>query len=163
MKTIALTLSLLAVGCTNNNTPKDAAPADQKTDDPQLPPQGAAYLQPWLLKGFYKSWHCEAAPHPGRVHGMDRVCDNDVLSTFSGTGEFPVGAAAVKELYTNGAVTGYNVYVKTAAGDCKSFYYFEGGSSGPPSTDQLGSASCVGCHSMAAPPMGHDCAYTIVK
>jgi hypothetical protein len=136
--------------------------------DPQLPPTGAAALKPWLDAGYYKSWHCEAQPHPRRgvgAHESNRICSNDVLSA-AGAGEYPVGAAAVKELWDSGLtrVTGYSVYRKLEPGDCNSFYYYEG-SGGPSAYDGKGEPVCVGCHQAASPssnPVGHDCVYTQV-
>ncbi len=159
MTALFLTLS----GCSS-------APAS----DPQTPPTtGKADVEAWLGKGFYKSWHCEGAPHAARSpspHGSNRICSNN-LTSVAGAGEYPIGAASVKELLDqSNAITGYAVYLKTAKGGGESFYWYERtgadvvgdglGTSGPPKT------VCVGCHTGAgsdANHSGHDFVYTQVK
>jgi hypothetical protein len=160
----------------------------------QTPPQGKTAITQWLAQGYYKSWKCEPAVHAQRSpspHGFDKVCSNDVISGFSGTGPWPVGAAAVKELYgtlTDTTPNGYAVYLKTAddttAGGSVWYWYeivppstpqsvaphdatglvADGmGGSGPPMT------ICVSCHGAAGmdpahtpTPGGHDQVYTPV-
>jgi hypothetical protein len=86
--------------------------------DAQTPPRGRALIEPWLAQGFYKSWRCEPASHPARpfgAHGQNRVCSNDLLST-AGAGEFPVGSASVKEVFSGADIIGYAVSRHTSAG-----------------------------------------------
>jgi hypothetical protein len=143
--------------------------------DAQTPPTGEeAAITAWLAKGDYKTWNCEAAPHDGRApspHGKNRICSNTVLSAH-GSGEFPVGAAGVKELYdaagTN--IVGYATYRKMTAGGGDAWYWFEtmGGSVVVNGLGTSGTAKtvCVGCHAGAgsdATHSGHDQVYTQVK
>ncbi len=135
----------------------------------QTPPMGAAEVEAWLAAGSYKSWHCESAAHAARApspHGFNRICSNDLIaSEAAGTGAWPRGAAAVKELYASasgGAPTGYAVYLKTAddSQGGASWYWYERidtntvadglGGDGPPKT------ICVACHGAA----GSDAAHT---
>jgi hypothetical protein len=141
----------------------------------QTPPMGAASLEAWLAQKHHQSWRCETAPQDGQPpspHGRKRICSNSVLSAH-GSGEYPVGAAAVKELYDgSGAIAGYAVSHHIRAGkDAGSWYWYKR----PPGmgvvadgTGDSGSAKdvCVGCHmaagSDAAHP-GHDFVYIQVK
>ena len=101
----------------------DGAPG---ADDPQLPPRSHAALSTWLAAGHYRDWACEDAPHAARppgAHGMNRICSNAALAETA-DGPYPIGAAAVKELYRNGAVGGYAVGVKLAAPAAGSSWYW---------------------------------------
>lgn len=115
--------------------------------DPQTPPQGGAPLMAWLNAGYYKSWRCEAAAHPAGpngAHGTNRVCSNNLQAGTGGSGEFPVGAASVKELYSGTNVVGYAVSLRIKTGPSgDSWYWYENGFGG------VGITSCTGCHSKA--------------
>lgn len=99
----------------------------------QLPPTtGAADMEAWLAKGSYKSWKCEPAPHDARSpspHGINRICNNaKLVAQPAGPGEYPVGAAAVKELYSAdaGSIVGYAVEVHVSPGtDTSNWYWYE--------------------------------------
>jgi hypothetical protein len=139
----------------------------------QLPPTGAVALQAWLAKGYYKSWKCEAAARDSRPpsgHSPNRVCSN-ALASAHGTGEYPVGAASVKELFddSKSRIIGYAVEVKVARGAGESFYWFEVVEGSGVVADGPGSAPgpkgiCVGCHSRAGTgTFGHDLVYTQIR
>lgn len=128
-------------------------------------------MDAWVAQGFYQSWHCEPAAHavrdPSPHKDQVRTCSNDVLSA-AGTGPYPVGAANVKEIFSNGKVAGHAVYVKDKVGGGEAFLWYERmgdnlfafghGDSGTPLS------SCVGCHVDAGPSLfGHDFVYTQVK
>jgi hypothetical protein len=150
----------------------DSAAVGDAGGTTQSPPMGAAAVQAWLATGVYKSWHCEAAPHAARspsIHLFDRICSNDIISAnATGTGPWPEGAAAVKELYTAATVDGgvpgaYAVYLKTEpdSGAGANWYFYGPLTAGGSAVDGLGSsatvaAECVSCH-MAA---GTDAAHT---
>jgi hypothetical protein len=151
---LAAACALAATACTG-----PASFGDDLTN-PQLPARGTADIQDWLRAGYYQAWACEPDPHPGRTsspHGTNRICNNDALHAAAGTGAFPVGAAAVKELFSGGAVTAYAVTRKTIAGDGgDSWYWYEG-----PDTvyaNGEGDSSCTGCHAQAP----RDFVFTIV-
>ena len=133
------------------------------TTDPQLPPRGSTDLLDWIAAGHYLAWSCEAAPHPARPgsgHGPNRICSNTVLATAApGDGPFPVGAAAVKEVFDDtGAIRVYAVYRKVeAAPGGDSWYWFEGDRDHNFANGQ-GDGTCTGCHA-AAP---RDYVYTVV-
>jgi hypothetical protein len=99
----------------------------------QLPPTtGFADVEAWLAKGYYKDWKCEPAPHDARSpspHGINRICNNaKITAQPAGPGEYPVGAAAVKELYSadGGSIIGYAVEVHVSAGnDTSNWYWYE--------------------------------------
>src|SRR5258708_5927503 len=102
-----LSLVVAALGCACGNGSSSAS----DSGDPQTPPIGRANVEGWLAMGFYQMWTCEPEPHPARpfgAHGRNRVCSNHLLSS-AGAGEFPVGAASVKEIYAGSQLSGYAV------------------------------------------------------
>jgi hypothetical protein len=144
----------------------------------QTPPMGGAQVEFWLAAGSYKQWHAEPAIHASRApspHGFNRIYSNALVNTNAmGTGAWPQGAAAVKELYgslTDTTPVGYAVYLKTqtdSAGGAN-WYFYERvplSSAAPHDAngvvaDGLGGAGtpksiCVGCHAAA----GSDAAHT---
>jgi hypothetical protein len=148
------------------------------------PTTGRVDVEAWLATGAYRAWHCEPAPHPARPlspHANNRICSNDLLANAGTTGDYPVGAAGVKELLdASNQIIGYAVYVKVAAApsDGSNWYWYERvpldsaaphdangvvadgmGGSGPAQT------ICFGCHSHAAmgTPPGRDFVFTQVR
>jgi hypothetical protein len=162
----AVSLGILA-GCGSDGT--DAGGPVSASSSAQLPPTtGGADVEAWLAKGEYKKWSCETVSHPQMKvspHGQNRICSNDLVAGFSGTGERPKGSAAVKELYDDSqAIVGYAVEVKVAdtSDGGKNWYWYERlpgmgvvadgfGNSGTPKS------ICVGCHAAA----GSDDAHTV--
>ena len=102
-------------------------------DEAQLPPTtGFKDVEAWLAKGFYKSWKSEPAAHAARSpspHGINRIYNNaKIAAQPAGVGEYPVGAAAVKELFGSDGTTivGYAVEVHVSAGnDTSNWYWYE--------------------------------------
>lgn len=156
--------------------------------DAQTPPTiGYEGIEAWLSAGSYKNWHCEPAPHlprsPSPHKGQNRICSNDLLSG-AGPGEYPVGSAAVKELFddTGATLNGYAVYLHTKPGTTSNTYYWYERvplSSAAPHDPVTGVVSdgfgggmaapeviCVSCHKAAgsdAAHSGHDYVYTQVR
>lgn len=152
-------------------------------DRSQTPPTGYTALEAWISEGHYLAWACEPAAHENRSpspHGFNRICSNDLLSAH-GTGEYPVGAASVKELYADDATTivGYAVALHGTAGtEGGDWYWYERVPLDHPAphdsngvvadgTGEAGPAMqiCVGCHVAAgldADHSGHDFIYTQV-
>jgi hypothetical protein len=156
-------------------------------DEAQSPPTtGGDDVEAWLAEGHYKQWACEPEKHAARSpspHGVNRICSNDLLSGH-GAGEYPVGAAAVKELYADEGddIVGIAVYRHVTAGTTgDTWYWYErvpldspaphdadgvvadglGGTAGSPEE-----TICVGCHMAAgsdAMHSGHDFVYTQVQ
>lgn len=175
---LAAPLFLFACG------PQTSGPdASVSLDDPQLPPtSGFVDVEAWLAKGHYKSWKCESAPHAARSpspHGINRICNNAKLTAQpAGPGEYPVGAAAVKELYSDdaGTIIGYAVEVHTSAGkNTANWYWYErnptlgapakNGSAGlvadgvGPDEGVAGGPTqqiCTGCHMAAGADAAHN-------
>lgn len=118
--------------------------------DAQTPPQGAEAVDAWLAAGHYKSWKCQPEKHPPKpesAHSANRVCVNDKLANAPASGELPAGAAAVKELFSGDAISGYAVSLKTnpASGEGEGWYWFEKlGSS--VAIDASGPNFCSDCH-----------------
>ena len=167
----ALVLSFALLGCAPSSTvatpadvtaPADAtsadvtAPADATSADESPPTTGAADLERWLATGAYQRWRCEAARHaarPGSAHSANRICSNARLSDSVGTGEHPVGAASVKELFNAaGALTGYAVAVRVrSGGGGAGWYWYERIAPGRIVADSTGDRGgarsiCVTCH-----------------
>jgi hypothetical protein len=162
------------------------------SEDSQEPAQGADAIEAWLKGGAYKKWSCEPSVHASRApspHGFNRICSNALIANnASGSGDWPEGASAVKELYASSSAKtpiGYAVYLKTAAdsGGGDNWYWNERVplDSGAPHDDQgtvadgMGDsgpakAICVGCHVAAGADEAHtpseggrDQVYTPVK
>jgi hypothetical protein len=140
----------------------DGAEADAGSAVEQLPPQGKQAANAWLAAGHYKKWACEPMkmnPRPLGVHGPNRVCSNALLSGHTGTGPYPVGAAAVKEIFYGNRVGNYALAVKIKEGNTGSaWYWYE-----PGDLEGVGAAGCVGCHNKAAQNGGHDLIFIRVK
>jgi hypothetical protein len=202
----ACTLAITTVACTDDGMgTDDAASTEAGTtaaestgaettaadstggggSDAQTPPMsGYTDIEAWLADGHYLEWTCEPAAHAATIgvspHGMQLICSNDLMAG-AGAGEYPVGSAAVKELYMDdGTMYGHAVSLHFQAGtEGDSWYWYEKvfadhpaphdangvvadgvGSSGPAQT------ICVSCHSAAgldADHPGHDFVYVQVQ
>jgi len=159
----------------------DAAPPSTDAGPPvglppandQTPATGdPAAVKAWLDSKVYTKWACEPAPHPRRTgsgHSANRICSNALLSGH-GAGEYPVGAASVKELFDgNNNLNGYAMLLKVKPGGVESFYWYEllGSSVVANGLGDSGSAKsvCTGCHDGAGKggQTGHDGVFTQVK
>jgi hypothetical protein len=171
LEVIVFVAFLTACGGTTGSTGSTAGTAQEP------PTTGRADIEAWLAQGFYKQWHCEAAVHENRSpspHGFNRICSNDIIaSNATGSDNWPVDAAAVKELYDSATATtpiGYAVYRKTQADSASgsNWYWYERvplNSMAPHDTngvvaDGLGGAGpaksiCVGCHTAAGSDANH--------
>jgi hypothetical protein len=140
----------------------DAGPPDAGDPVEQLPPQGKRAADAWLAAGHYKKWKCEPMkmnPRPLGVHGPNRVCSNALLSGHVGPGPYPVGAAAVKEIFYGNRVGNYAIAVKIKDGTTgASWYWYE-----PGDLEGVGAPGCVGCHSRAAQNGGRDFVFIQVR
>ncbi|HEU4534705.1 MAG TPA: cytochrome P460 family protein, partial [Polyangiaceae bacterium] len=121
-----------AAGADAEHTPTPGG-RDQVYTPVQSPPQGAAEVEAWLAKGEYKKWDSEPAIHESRSpspHGFNRIFSNKLIAaSATGTGAWPLGAAAVKELYAGeagGTPIGYAVYLKTQedSADGANWYWY---------------------------------------
>jgi hypothetical protein len=150
--------ALSLAGCTDDGT---SSFGDDLTD-PQLPARGAVDLPQWLAAGSYRAWRCEPQPHPGRPpspHGATRICNNDALhAAAAGAGGFPVGAAAVKEIFAGDRVVSYAVSRKLTAGDGGDRWYWYEGNAEKVYGNGPGVTGCTGCHGRAA----RDFVFTVV-
>lgn len=72
---------------------------------------------------------------------MNRICSNAALSA-STEGDYPAGAASVKELVQNGRVTGFAVGTKLASGG---WYWYEAYGDNV-IADGANKALCDNCH-----------------
>jgi hypothetical protein len=145
------------------NTPGDSeTPA---TGDPQR-------VADWLASGAYRSWRCESVAHEARSpspHGKNRVCNNRKIAEH-GAGEFPIGAASVKEIYDDlGALKAQAIGLKVGAGAASAWVWFEIGGRTVVKVNARGdtreASACSSCHAEAGidrEHSGHDFVYTIV-
>ena len=163
----------MTAACSSSNSSSGGsgdAGAASDAGSSQTPPIGASAVTAWLASGVYKSWHCESAVHTARSpspHNVDRVCSNDVIANnAAGSGPWPEGAAAVKELYASTSATtpgGYAVYLKTQADSANgaNWYYYGSLTAGGAPVDGMGTdptvmSQCTSCHLAA----GSDAAHT---
>jgi hypothetical protein len=123
---------------------------------PQRPPRGQIALEPWLAAGHHRSWACEAMISPPRLsgnHGRQLVCSNDLL-VASTAGEYPGGAASVKELFDDAdQPNGFAVGLKLDSGEGpQRWYWYERRGvdpTAPPKADGVGLPDCAVCHGTA--------------
>jgi hypothetical protein len=120
-------------------------------------PTSGADLFPWLQANEYAGFtaesgkHASTGPHGGNVRTFLNPILFDALS--NGSTNFPVGSAAVKELWGNGTkLLGWAVFVKTQADSAggNGFYWYENYSTtdaSNPVADGNGVGLCSGCHS----------------
>lgn len=168
-------VALVGACSTSSGTANDAARAGADTSTSnQTPPMGREAVEAWLAGGAYRSWHCEPSVHEARSpspHGFNRICSNDLIASTT-SGDWPVGAAAVKELYAAAGDTtpvGYAVYLNTGTGSGgDDWYWYERVPLDSPFphdaygvvADGLGNAGapmtiCVGCHAGAGSDAPH--------
>lgn len=134
----------------------DASDESSSDDGPdggadQLPPTDAAALVPWLEAESYASWAAESAPHVSAgPHGAAvRTFFNDALAdaAAAGAGDYPIGAASVKELFdAQGERNGWAVIVKTELGQAGDGWYWYEIVGASVYADGPGVALCTGCH-----------------
>lgn len=154
--------------------------------DAQTPPTtGRVDIQKWLADASYKTWTCEPAihalrapsPHGANAVGYNKICSNDLISSnATGSGTWPKGAAAVKEIYDSPTATtpiAFALYVKTSSdsnGGANWYWYEQVPVSTDPNTvphdsngvvaDGTGASGaakdiCVGCHKAAGSDASH--------
>jgi hypothetical protein len=122
--------------------------------DRQLPPRGSHDLSIWLEAGHYNEWHCEASVHPAAPespHGPNRICNNDALhEAIDEEGDWPVGAAAVKEVFKGSTLDFYAVSRRVESTPGAEGWYWYEGIGDEVYSDGQDIESCVGCHAGAA-------------
>jgi len=131
-------MRLAALSCTALFATLAACSSDSTgsgASDAQTPPtSGRVDIEKWLSDASYKTWTCEPAVHAARdpsPHGFNRICSNDVITAAAtGTGPWPKGASAVKEIYSSLTATapvGFAVYLKTAEDSASgaNWYWYE--------------------------------------
>lgn len=122
-------------------------------DNVDVPPRGESDIADWIAAGHYLSWRCEPAPVDVRFESphrpQTRTCNNVVIATRgSDTGELPVDAASVKEMYGDtGQIKGFGVSRKVTTGGADGWYWYEK-LNGKLKTDGMGpsAGTCSGCH-----------------
>ena len=161
-------------GCPAGCPAADAGcPGAMTMGDAQTPPMNTdPVISAWLAGGAYKAWKCEPTGHASRSpspHGRNRICNNTAL-TNTAAGNYPVGAASVKELLVADGgteITGYALGLKIAAGaSTGASWYWYGKNNGSILANAKGTVAtgCTGCHSLAGTAMnsGRDFVFTQV-
>ncbi|HEU4534698.1 MAG TPA: hypothetical protein VFS00_11295, partial [Polyangiaceae bacterium] len=134
--------------------------------DAERPPTDAAAMAAWIDAKYYADWACEPEPtrktdgSPG-IHAhatSNRVCSNALMASTdrAAGGEWPAGAAAVKEIYgSSGEIVNYAVALKTGAASDggRGWYWYEGTGAG--AIAGFGVGLCTGCHGAASSDEGH--------
>jgi hypothetical protein len=160
----ALSLLALLGACAS---PPSADPALAPVD--RVPVDDSQAVSDWVAGRAYLAWDCQMVVHeppPPSVHGRARVCANGPAAGHT-AGEFPVGAAHVKELYAaDDTLLGVTLAVHTRPGDRgDAWFWFEQGPTGITADGWFGDAvaPCISCHEAAgsdADHPGHDFVYT---
>jgi hypothetical protein len=160
--------AFLGIGC--------GGPAEDPRQQPPI--TSTADINDWLTVGYYRSWRCEPAIRPAlgvSPHGMSRTCSNNLLSGLSDVGEYPVGAASVKELAdTNGNLRGYSISSHIRAGtQPATWFWFERNVQGNVVAAGTGERTpqnvCSDCHAKAGNSVstgvegGHDYVFVQVR
>jgi hypothetical protein len=159
--TLLALVAAVALGACEGSDPAPAGPsrpdATIVAGTPQQPPMGQPSVEAWLAEGHYLGWRCESNIFSARLngaHGRHRICSNQALLT-STTGNYPVGAASVKELFygANDQPNGFAVGVKVLPGiGPGTWYWYE--RVGRLATlranaDSIGDRTCGACHALA--------------
>jgi hypothetical protein len=182
MKSLSILSLVCAISCTAIAACETAGSegegeGEEEGDPDDIPPVGAAELEPWIESGHYLGWDCEDAPHEPRgssPHPINRICNNPLLANSTAGDAIPVGAASVKEYYDalDGDIILYAVSLKVAEGgaaDADSMYWFAGDLAEAPVADGLGNSggvpqtACFDCHAKAIEEGGQEQFFTIVR
>jgi hypothetical protein len=162
--------SSFAVGCGSDDEKSvTEEPIESTPGDSQTPGTGKQAVTAWLEGGAYEEWACEAEVHEARApspHGFNRICSNFAIAAIAlQQGNWPKGAAAVKELYASADAAepaGYAVYLKMDADSDhgKNWYWYEILPSGKVVADGMGTSGgakdiCVKCHDAAGADAMH--------
>jgi hypothetical protein len=121
----------------------------------ETPPAEASALRSWLDAGRYRDWshesrqHRSTGLHPEAVVTYVNAPLHDSLAAAAR--EHPAGAAAVKELYRGGRLSGFAVAIKTEARSAvgRGWYWYEVTSldaEAKPVAAANGVPLCLGCH-----------------
>ena len=135
-----------AIGCASDGDGGEAPPAGD-----EVPPRESGAMEAWLADAPYLGWTCEPELRPPvdpSPHGEARVCQNQILLDADGDGEFPPGAASVKEQGSGGSVSLVSVVVRaTTGGGGESWYWWRKDVNlDLVVVDAFGAAECASCH-----------------
>ncbi|MBX2813892.1 MAG: hypothetical protein KTR25_18895 [Myxococcales bacterium] len=158
---LIITIGVALVACDNSDDngitdDTNQPPSDGEQLSDEVPPQGEQAIDEWLATEAYLDWACELEPNTTRegVHGVNLVCSNNaVANNTEGDDPWPIGAAAVKELYDSDGldIIGYAVSIKTemdSAGGSNWYWYEK--IDGNLIVDGLDERLCADCHEMAS-------------
>lgn len=127
--------------------------ADSGTLPTDRAPDDVTLFNAWLSEGVYLDWDCQAEPHaalPPSPHGDNRICQNAlVTNALAGSGEFPVGATLVKEVYRDGKLDVIAVETRIAMGDPKTSWLYYEARDDEELFSGVGIDVCTGCHAGA--------------
>jgi hypothetical protein len=152
LPSILLTATLSACGSDSSEPTAADDDVDARVVEPAAVPATAAELFAFLQAGSYLDFVTESGPHSsaGPHGGTVRSYLNPVLAaSLASGGPHPVGAAAVKELYDDGTLSGWAVEVKIAAGETgDAWYWYEvfNTTSNTGTIQGIGVPLCANCH-----------------
>ena len=160
---LACALVLPACGGDDDDMMMAETPMLDAEGDAQTPPStNGTDVEAWLEKEYYLDWACEEVEHPQMKvspHGHNRVCSNALVASFDGEpgDERPSDSASVKELFDDDSkLLGYAVAVKLASkSDGGNNWYWYERLDDNVTSDGLGNAACVGCHTAAGADATH--------
>ncbi len=156
-----MALLVLAAGCDAEVAPESVddppviAPTATPPVDPDAVPAEPAAIATWLRAFHYRRWQAQSPVHATGEHGGARVFFNAALagSMVAGTGEHPIGAAGVRELYEPDLTTlrGFALMIKTGPSgqDGAGWFWVEmfgTDADARPLVAEAGARGCVGCH-----------------
>lgn len=169
-----LSATIAVAGCGGTNTSADAGAdagdADAGCPGPGCPGADAGPTTPlpsdpsmyaaWLGTESYRAWRCDPmrqSPLPDSPHGMNIICVNSVLDgARSGSGDWPVGSAAVKLTFDANGNPGprFLDVRRSAASGAAGWYFMRRNPDGATPVAGMGSEmipamACVQCHSSA--------------
>lgn len=150
-----LVASLALGGCGSDSGADPGAGAVPVGDDGKTIAATRDGITAFITTGDYLAWVKEPAIRDAiRAHGgRARSFFNSkyLQARRTSTYPMPLGAMAIKELYTGTTLYGYTIGVKTRAGEgAQTWTWYE--TNGLPDVDYfgVGNATCEGCHGGAA-------------
>lgn len=126
--------------------------------DADAVPTDPAATQAWLQAFAYRTWSPQTEIRATGEHGGERLYFNHLLaaSVKAGATEHPIGAAAVRELYSGDLrrLKGFALMVKTGPSGPvgEGWFWFEifgTTAEAEPTVAEHGARGCVGCHAHA--------------
>jgi hypothetical protein len=156
--TAALLASCEAPQAVSEDSPAAPVEVAAPKRDTDAAPTDAAAARAWLLAFAYRTWPPQTELRATGEHGGERLFFNNLLAASwqAKATEHPIGAAAVRELYSSDLRTlkGFALMVKTGPSGTvgEGWFWFEMFGTTEDATTTVaehGARVCVGCHAHA--------------